>query len=428
MDEALATRGLRIDTAPEGKAVGTIHVVNHEVFSSRDGYFRLANLLHRTTREDIIRREVLLPPGRPLRRGPDRGDGPQPARRRLLQPGGHPAGADRASRARSTCWWSPATSGACASTPTSISSEQVLVYLTTSLSENNLFGWRKKASFAFDLYRGVVFAGPELPRSQHRRHPADVLRLVPRHLRPRDRRARGQRASARGWRTRCSRWPAAGAPASRPGTPTAWPGATARSGCSRSTCAPPPSVEALPYIYKVRRDSADASLVRSFGKAVIQRVSAGYTLGVVRPRFHGSFPWPTRPCVRPSPPRSSPAPSGSPPSTPATRCSPRRYRVYRDYDTYDLREDAQLGPGCPSRSRTPPTGSGRNTYVGLSAALGWSFDLWDGFQRLSLTWGGRIRGGRLQDESRSAGVRKSAKPVLQYPMPGHRGNYRSRQA
>ena len=43
--------------------VGAIHVVNHEVFSARDGYFRLANLLHRTTREDIIRREVLLRPG-----------------------------------------------------------------------------------------------------------------------------------------------------------------------------------------------------------------------------------------------------------------------------------------------------------------------------------------------------------------------------
>src|SRR5687767_820465 len=63
-DEALAARGLRIDPAPEGKVIGTVHVVNHEVFSPRDPRLvRWLNMFHRTTREEIIRREVLLIPG-----------------------------------------------------------------------------------------------------------------------------------------------------------------------------------------------------------------------------------------------------------------------------------------------------------------------------------------------------------------------------
>src|SRR5688500_10745458 len=43
VDEALAARGLTIEPAPDGKLVGEIHVVNHEVFSQRDSYFQLLN-------------------------------------------------------------------------------------------------------------------------------------------------------------------------------------------------------------------------------------------------------------------------------------------------------------------------------------------------------------------------------------------------
>src|ERR1017187_10455723 len=39
VDAALAARGLTIDPAPAGKIIGTIHVVNLEVFQPGDGGF-----------------------------------------------------------------------------------------------------------------------------------------------------------------------------------------------------------------------------------------------------------------------------------------------------------------------------------------------------------------------------------------------------
>src|ERR1017187_3808748 len=63
---ALAARGLTIDPAPAGKIIGTIHVVNLEVFQPGDGGFlEWFNHFHRTTREDHVRRESLLASGTP---------------------------------------------------------------------------------------------------------------------------------------------------------------------------------------------------------------------------------------------------------------------------------------------------------------------------------------------------------------------------
>jgi hypothetical protein len=64
VDQALAERELTIDPAPDGKVVGTIHVVNLDVFQSSDGaLLQWFNHFHRTTREHHIRRESLLLPG-----------------------------------------------------------------------------------------------------------------------------------------------------------------------------------------------------------------------------------------------------------------------------------------------------------------------------------------------------------------------------
>ena len=65
MDDALAALGLEIDPRPQGKTIGAIYAVNQEVFSRRDWRFQFFNNFHRTTRPDILSRELLVKPGQP---------------------------------------------------------------------------------------------------------------------------------------------------------------------------------------------------------------------------------------------------------------------------------------------------------------------------------------------------------------------------
>ena len=64
-DDALAGLGLTVDSAPAGKTIGKIHVVNQEVFSRRDWWFQWFNHFHRTTRDYMLERELLVKPGQP---------------------------------------------------------------------------------------------------------------------------------------------------------------------------------------------------------------------------------------------------------------------------------------------------------------------------------------------------------------------------
>ena len=401
VDDALSARGLQIDLQPEGKTVGTIHVVNHEVFSARDGYLRLANLIHRTTREQIIRREVLVAPGarydeilveetvRNLR------DADFSSLVAILPVNAtEPGKVDLLVVTRDV--WSLRFN-------TDFDyQENVLVFLTTSLSENNLFGWRKKASLGFNLFRGSYSYGPSYQDSNVA---GTRLTFSASYVRIHDRETDRQEGSSVGARvdyplySLASRWGAGLSAGNSEGVARRYD----RRGLRVVDLPGTPETEMLPYIYRVRSSSVGASVVRSFGQQVIQRVSAGYSFSVVRPDFHESFPT-DDPTVReafaaevfPRSERLSSVFTGYSLFTP-------RYRVYRDFETYDLREDVQLGPGLSlSVSHSPRWLGSENEYVGLGASVGWSFDRWDGYQRLSTSWGGRIRAGRLVDESRSA--------------------------
>jgi hypothetical protein len=408
IDEALAARGLQIDPAPEGKTIGAIHVVNHEVFSARDSIFRLANLLHRTTRENIIRREVLLVPGDPYDevrveetvrnlRDADFSSLVAILPVRSAQPGR----VDLLVATRDV--WSLRFNTDFDYQGGLAGQKALLVYLTTSLSENNLFGWRKKASLAFDLYRGSYSMGPSYldPNVAGTRLQFSVSARLTFDRASNEREGISLGAVlAYPLFSLASRWGASLSAGHSEGVARRYDQLGLFPVDLRGT----PEMETLPYIYRVRRDSTNASVVRSFGQKVIQRVSAGYALSVVRPDFHESFPV-DDPVVRaafaaqvfPLSERTGSVYAGYALFTP-------RYRVYRDYDTYDLREDTQLGPGLSlSVSQAARWLGSEVEHVGLSASAGWSFDLMDGFQRLSLAWGGRIRAGRLIDESRSGG-------------------------
>lgn len=59
----LTLRGLEIDPDPQGKRIGSIYIQNLEVFGPDTGWLRVLNVAHITTRERIIRRELLVRPG-----------------------------------------------------------------------------------------------------------------------------------------------------------------------------------------------------------------------------------------------------------------------------------------------------------------------------------------------------------------------------
>ena len=61
--QKLAERGLTLEPSPEGKRIESIDIVRMDVFDERDPMPDFVNLFHVTTRERVIRRELLFEPG-----------------------------------------------------------------------------------------------------------------------------------------------------------------------------------------------------------------------------------------------------------------------------------------------------------------------------------------------------------------------------
>ena len=134
-----------------------------------------------------------------------------------------------------------------------------------------------------------------------------------------------------------------------------------------------PEVEMIPREYRRRVVTVDANAVRSFATSVIQRWTAGYLVdrrsSAVLPTFPGDAQmaelflaqW---------------APTDEQRSEPYLRYEmfTPRYVVLRDLDTFDLRENARLGPslsmrvayGLPALGasfRAIPLGAGHHTLT-----------------------------------------------------------------
>jgi hypothetical protein len=93
-----------------------------------------------------------------------------------------------------------------------------------------------------------------------------------------------------------------------------------------------------------------------------------------------------------------------------------RYRIYRDLNTFDLRENAQLGPSATvllrRSDRLLGTDAARQYWL-VSVSGAWAFDLADGYQKVSMGWAGRHydREGRWFDQT-FAGSVYAATPVI----------------
>jgi hypothetical protein len=68
VEQRLAERGLELETEPEGKLIEGIQIVTLDVFDERDPMPDLVNILHTTTRQRVIRQELLFDEGERFRR------------------------------------------------------------------------------------------------------------------------------------------------------------------------------------------------------------------------------------------------------------------------------------------------------------------------------------------------------------------------
>jgi len=411
LQDALELRGLEIDPAPEGKTIGQVHVVTLEVFSKRDWRFQMFNILHRTTREDIVRREALFAGGQPYRQ-----DLIDETWRNLQHPdlssavvivpvkAATPGLVDVLIVSRDV--WSLRLN-----TEFNIQQGRILA-LSASLSENNLFGWRKQAALVFDMDQGAIAIGPSY-LDRNIAGTRMTLTSSASALFSRD----GLHAEGGRFSTvvryplfsLASKWGAVASVSYANGVVRQFLENQLATVDLRST---PTVVEQLPWIYRVRTFSTGASATRSFGTAVIQRVSAGYGYSVVRPSFTDQFP--DDPAAK-----AEFAQEIFPPSERvsdvfgAYSMFTPRYKTYRDLDTFDLSEVSTLGPSASaSVTRGARILGGDRDFVALAGSAGWRLAFWDGLLSASAGWSGRIYGGgHLQDQAYSAGL-YVASPVL----------------
>ena len=439
VDAALAARGLALDPSPEGKMVGFIHVVNLDVFQPSDGrLLEWFNHFHRTTPEHHVRRESLIASGAPY----------------------DPALSDetvRNLRNQSTYDLNDTgLSGVVAIVPVQTavpgtvdllmvtrdlwslrfnsdwSFEPIAGYLYTlnaSLSENNLFGWRKQVALVFLMDPGEMRLGPNYidPNvlGTRLRLSAAFYEIWARQIGqlaagPREGSAALLRleyplyALSRHW----------GAFAQGSYTNNV---ARAVSGTSLTRYDPnsidnPCVVPGGPYdparaltgdcAYRSHVGGVTSGVTRSFPRDwLIQRVTVGNEFGLRRRSFLPGYP--SDPALRASfaetffmaSERTSSLYLQYDAFTP-------RFRTYRNLDTFDLGEDKRLGPSVTLKA-------GRaSTLLGSEA----DFFLWrgeahvnaallGGFQSIGASWEGRNYSYGPRDELVTGQV-YTASPVL----------------
>jgi hypothetical protein len=413
LDLALGARGLKVDPAPEGKRVGRIVVVNHEVFGPDDGHLQLLNYFHRTTRESIIEREVLLRPG-------DFWDETvaQETRRRLTHvsfttlvvvapvQSASPGTIDLLIVTRDV--WSLRLNS------NFEYQNGVLSLLELQPSENNFLGRRKQLAVIYDLDLGRYAIGPGYHDSNIRGSRWTLSAGARLLFGRQSDQLEGSSSSASLryplWSYK-RRWGFGVGASHFVGTSRRFSGVTlvdsAPALCTYSgnanVCDADPG-RGVPVRYRTHYIQAGSDITRSFGQTVIQRVSLGYGFsGTRRDLFSDDFL--AHPELR----------AGF-----LTDVLPRTERVsafsmsyelflpdfvrYRDLGTYDFPEDVSMGPsaGASASYATPVLGSTREFWR-FSGSVGWRVEIGQrGLLAVSAAAGTRLQEGESLDRNRGA--------------------------
>ncbi len=406
---ALTGRGLAVEPLPWGKPVGKILVHNDDVFAEKS-FLQFFNLFHVTSKEAVVAREVILRPGAPWDQ-----DKAEETGRLLRDPvfssvavvlpvrGAAPGTVDVLVVTRDI--WSLRFN-------TNYRYEDAsLTFLAASLSENNFLGRRKVLSASYDMNQGQVAIGPYyLDKNLMGRHlelrvSADALFERAALIDDQSFESEGSQSTlslSRPLWNLAEKWGASVSFSHRFAKERSFRGAALRTYDNPDT----DEREAAPWRYEMRRWSASISGVRQFGKRVKQRVGGGYSLESQRPELEDGFAGDAALAAafeRDVLPRSELI---SLPFVNYSLFTPR-YRTFRNVSTYDLAEDAQLGPNLDASMGFGLGLLGSdNTFVRGSFGGGYTHAFGsDGLIRASATTAARLDGGELIDNTASAELR-----------------------
>ncbi|MGE0550134.1 MAG: hypothetical protein AB7O24_33705 [Kofleriaceae bacterium] len=406
----LAARGLVPEPAPWGKRIGRVHIFNEDVFAEPNRVLQFFNLFHVTTKERAIEHEIVIGAGEVWDQ--DRVD---ETARRLRDPlyssvvavipvqSATPGMVDMLVVTRDV--WSLRLN-------TLYTYQQgKLTNLSFSLSENNFWGTRSVVAAAVTMDQGSIQAGPLfIDKNLFGKHidfRARINTIVARD----DLLDRGELTSegssstitlAKSLWSLASEWGAGLSFSHRFAIDRSYSGLSLRTYDNPDT----PEEEAVPYIYRMRRWNVDGYAVRQFGDRVKHQVTIGHTVDSVRPRPLDTFPGDATQraaFVRDVLPRSE---LMSTPYVSYALFTPR-YLKLRNVATYDLAEEARLGPDLSVSVGfgLEVLGSDDNFQRG-SISTGWTFP-WcrDGTIRFATGASVRAQDGELIDNTASVGAR-----------------------
>ena len=423
LEETLTQLGLTIDPRPEGKVLGRVHVVNQDVFSKRDWRLQFLNIFHRTTRPDVVERELLLLPGQRW----DDSLADESVRNLQTQP--------PLFFANGTLFGAPQLSGVVTIVPVASQvsdtvdllavtrdlwslrfntefqfQKDALSLLRTSISENNLFGRRKHLAAVFELDQGRFGVGPVYfdPNLAGTR-----LTLLAKGTAWYSRDSDHYEGDAEVFSLRyplyslASRW-GAGLDASHQDT-------IVRAFCDHQLCPAEVAGTSAPLVYRLRTLALDGNAVRSFGQTVIQRLTTGYRVNRQRPLVPQDFQ------TNPNDPGLANDFLARWAPLPETRSEPylryelftARYGVFRDLDTFDLRENRRLGPllALEVAAGLPAFGADFAAYP-MSATASWAATPGgSGFGLAQVQASARARPERLVDQRLSVMLYVATSPI-----------------
>lgn len=397
--EALARLELELEPEPRGKVIGEVHVAPLPVFPPNAGVLQRLNFLHRTTRPDILARELLIGPGdvydELLVRESERNlRDPFVINLLVIVPvrSAIPGAVDLLLVSRDV--WSLRTN-------TEFENQQgTFTYLTLSLAENNFLGWRKQTAIVFEMDLGAFSIGP---RYRDFNVFGSRLQLLtrPRILFGRESGAiEGSQSETELvyplW-SLARKWSAAARVSHKNNIERDFLGTDIRPFDNPETA----EIEAIPQEFDDEQATLTADLTRAFGDELKQHFTAGYELSRSRPRIRESFSRfgdaaDAEAFTRLILPRAERVSA----LIGRYRIFTPRFATYRNINNYDLPEYQQLGPDATLELglATRLFGS-TSTFLRYRAELAWVADIaGSSFARAAVASSGRITSKRVVDQ------------------------------
>ncbi len=391
LDKALENRELSIDPSPEEKRIGVIHVVNLPVFSEeQDGFLTLGNAFHVTTKEFIIRREVLVQPGMLWDEAKV-----FETKRNLRDPtfttlvvavpvkNQDPALVDLLVVTRDI--WSLRLS-------TRFEFQQgTFTEFLLSVAENNLFGRRKRVAVTFDLDQGSFSIGPEYQDLNIAGSRLTLIHSSGLIFSRMDTELEGSFSSTRFGLPLFAldrKWGFDLLVAHSDRVVRSFVGTELRTYDNPDT----PEEEMIPRVFRDRQVTAEATGIRSLPGLYTHRFRWGYRIVWDRPET--ILPPDTSP-------ENSEAFTRDVLGRVETRTGPfirydlfkREFRIYRNINTFDFPEDVQLGPEVRLTAAFNPQALGSDfDSINLFASVGWTVGLGsDSYMQISSSATSRLQ-------------------------------------